>query len=130
MYFVQWKLSITRSLGPRQFVLYIRFFFYISSHFSQTIHNKGNKFIGTGEIWLLYHYQIFCYISDLFISSITENKFTILYRGNCISFVSLVTNPLEFCSNVLIFFLRHSFCCIVTMIWRCVNLIHVMYLFL
>ena len=26
MYFVQWKLNITRSLGPRQFVLYIRYF--------------------------------------------------------------------------------------------------------
>ena len=69
---LQWKLGITRSLGPRQFVLYIRYIV-IWSVVNKKIQNKGNKFIGTGEISLLY--QVFRYISDLFISSFQCNTF-------------------------------------------------------
>ena len=58
---VQWKFSITRSLGPRKFALYI-IYFVISVANKQ---NKGNKFIWTGKISLLY--QVFWYIRSLFI---------------------------------------------------------------
>ena len=54
---VQWKLGITRSLGPRNFACYI------SSQ--KTTQNKESIVIGTGEISLLH--QVFCYIRSLYI---------------------------------------------------------------
>ena len=61
---IQWKLSITRSLGPRQFVLYIRYF----------VISVVNKQYKTKEINSLGPEKLVCYIryfviSDLFISS-------------------------------------------------------------
>ena len=62
---MQGKLGITRSLGPGNFVCYIRYLV-ISVVNKQLIQSKGNYFIGTGENNLLY--QVFV-ISDLFILS-------------------------------------------------------------
>ena len=63
-FLLQWKLSITRSLGPRDFVCYIIYF----------VTSVVNKQYNTKEINLLGPEKLVCYIryfviSDLFISS-------------------------------------------------------------
>ena len=61
---IQWKLSITRSMGPRKFALYIRY----------VVISVANKQYKTKEINSLGPEKLVCYIryfviSDLFISS-------------------------------------------------------------
>ena len=59
---VQWKLGITRSLGPRNFVCYMRYFV-ISSVVNKQYKTKEINSLGP-ENWFIIRYFV---LSDIFI---------------------------------------------------------------